>query len=128
MHQAMQEQEARYGRIVRTISTVRLAVDASRADQLEDEQGGLGDTLKVIVRRTLPCPRYLRYHEQHLQRFLSRLGAYPPRSPPPLQHRHGRHRELGNALCMGFNCGCLAPAAAGHDIIVCKSWNDAPMI
>lgn len=79
VHQAMEEQEARYGRIVRTISTVRLAVDASRADQLEAESGGLGDTLKAIVRRTLPCPRYLSFHEHHLQRFLSRLGAYPPR-------------------------------------------------
>ena len=79
VHQTMEEQQARFGRIVRTLSTVRLAVDASRADQLEQEQGSLGDTLKAIVKRTLPCPRYMKFHEHHLQRFLSRLGAYPPR-------------------------------------------------
>ena len=45
----------------------------------EMEEGGVGDTLKAIVKRTLPCPKYTRYHERHLQRFLSRLGAYPPR-------------------------------------------------
>ena len=39
----------------------------------------MGDTLKAIVKRTMPNPKYARYHERHLQRFLSRLGSDPPR-------------------------------------------------
>ena len=104
MHQAMEEQEARYGRIVRSISTVRLAVDASRADQLEDESGGLGDTLKAVVRRTLPCPNYMRYHEHHLQRFLSRLGAYPPRCAS-CKSSEEQKRSLCMRLCVGEKAG-----------------------
>ena len=29
--------------------------------------------------RTMPCPRYVRFHEAHVQRYLSRLKAFPPR-------------------------------------------------
>ena len=58
---------------------VRLDVDATRADEQECEEGGLADTLKAIVRRTMPCPRFVRYHEAHVQRYLSRLKAFPPR-------------------------------------------------
>lgn len=58
---------------------VRLDVDAARAEEQECEEGGLADTLKAIVRRTMPCPRFVRYHEAHVQRYLSRLKAFPPR-------------------------------------------------
>ena len=54
-------------------------VDAERAEELEGEAGGLADTLKAIVRATMPCPRYVRFHEAHVQRYLSRLKAFPPR-------------------------------------------------
>lgn len=59
---------------------VRLDVDAERAEEQEGEEGGLADTLKKIVQRTMPCPRYVRFHEAHVQRYLSRLKAFPPRS------------------------------------------------
>ena len=49
----------------------------------EMEEGGMGDTLRAIVQRTMPNPKYARYHERHLQRFLSRLGADPPRCVIP---------------------------------------------
>ena len=61
---------------------VRLDVDAARAEEQECEEGGLADTLKAIVRRTMPCPRFVRYHEAHVQRYLSRLKAFPPRCTP----------------------------------------------
>lgn len=67
------------GKMLRSRSSVRLSVDASRADTLETEEGGLGSTLKKIAESTTPSPSYSRYHEAHLQRLLSRLGAYPPR-------------------------------------------------
>ena len=66
-------------KMMRSRSSVRLSVDASRADTLETEEGGLGSTLKLIAESTTPSPNYARYHEAHLQRLLSRLGAYPPR-------------------------------------------------
>ena len=66
-------------KMMRSRSSVRLSVDASRADTLETEEGGLGSTLKLIAESTTPSPSYARYHEAHLQRLLSRLGAYPPR-------------------------------------------------
>lgn len=46
------------------------------------EEGSLGDTLRKIVDMTLPSPRYSRYHEAHLQRYLSQLGAHPPQYAP----------------------------------------------
>ena len=49
------------------------------AEEQELEQGGLADTLKEIVGRTMPSPRYVRFHEAHVQRYLSRLKAFPPR-------------------------------------------------
>ena len=61
---------------------VRLDVDAERAEEQELEKGGLADTLREIVERTLPSPRYVRFHEAHVQRYLSRLKAFPPRCIP----------------------------------------------
>ncbi len=58
---------------------MRLDVDAKRAEEQECEHGGLADTLKAIVRRTMPCPRFVKYNEAHVQRYLSRLKAFPPR-------------------------------------------------
>ena len=69
---------------------VRLDVDATRAEEQECEEGGLADTLKAIVRRTMPCPRFVRYHEAHVQRYLSRLKAFPPRCAP-CSARHYMH-------------------------------------
>ncbi|KAK9826861.1 hypothetical protein WJX81_001210 [Elliptochloris bilobata] len=77
---AMEAQERNLGRITRSLSGVRLDVDAARAEEQECEEGGLADTLKAIVRRTMPCPRFVKYHEAHVQRYLSRLKAFPPRS------------------------------------------------
>ena len=62
---------------------VRLDVDAERAEEQELEKGGLADTLKEIVARTMPSPRYVRFHEAHVQRYLSRLKAFPPRCGRP---------------------------------------------
>ena len=62
-------------------------VDAERAEEQELENGGLADTLKEIVGQTMPSPRYVRFHEAHVQRYLSRLKAFPPRcgwQPPSL--------------------------------------------
>lgn len=56
-----------------------MQVDAERADE-QLEEDSLAHTLKEIVKRTLPCPRYARYFEMHLQLYLSRMGNYPPRS------------------------------------------------
>ena len=42
-------------------------------------EGGLAETLTQIVNVTQPSPRFVRYHEHHLQRHLSLLGAYPPK-------------------------------------------------
>lgn len=65
-------------------------VDAERAEEQEGEAGGLADTLKAIVSRTMPCPRYVRFHEAHVQRYLSRLKAFPPRCAHGL-HPCGHH-------------------------------------
>lgn len=62
---------------------MRLDVDAERAEEQELEQGGLADTLREIVGRTMPSPRYVRFHEAHVQRYLSRLKAFPPRYQAP---------------------------------------------
>ncbi len=42
-------------------------------------EGGLAETLTQVVNVTQPSPRFVRYHEHHLQRHLSLLGAYPPK-------------------------------------------------
>ena len=78
VHQTIRSQEKNPGNIVRSVTSIRLGVDAERADE-QDSEEGLADTLKEIVKRTVPSPLYAKYHEQHLQRFLSRLGAYTPR-------------------------------------------------
>ncbi len=75
----MAAQSKSSGKMMRSRSSVRLSVDASRADSLESEEGGLASTLKAIAESTTPSPSYARYHEAHLQRLLSRLGAYPAR-------------------------------------------------
>ena len=46
VHQAMAAQERQHGRILRSASSVRLGIDASRADE-QDSEGGLAETLKV---------------------------------------------------------------------------------
>ncbi|KAL0054928.1 hypothetical protein WJX82_004665 [Trebouxia sp. C0006] len=79
VHQTIRSQEKNPGNLVRSVTSIRLGVDAERADE-QDAEEGLADTLKEIVKRTVPSPLYAKYHEQHLQRFLSRLGAYTPRS------------------------------------------------
>ena len=78
VHQTIASQKGNTGNLVRSITSIRLGVDAERADE-QDSEEGLADTLKEIVKRTTPSPLYAKYHEQHLQRFLSRLGAYTAR-------------------------------------------------
>lgn len=79
VHQTIASQKGNTGNLVRSVTSIRLGVDAERADE-QDSEEGLADTLKEIVKRTTPSPLYAKYHEQHLQRFLSRLGAYTARS------------------------------------------------
>jgi len=64
--------------MLRSISTVQRMVDAQRADEMSGE-AGLAATLQQITDATMPAPRYVKYHERHLQRHLSLLGNYPPR-------------------------------------------------
>lgn len=78
VHAKMMEEGRKEGHLSRTLSTVKLAVDAQRADAMDGE-GGLAETLRQIVAVTSPSPRFLKYFEHHLQRHLSLLGAYPPR-------------------------------------------------
>lgn len=84
VHQTIRSQEKNPGNIVRSVTSIRLGVDAERADE-QDSEEGLADTLKEIVKRTVPSPLYAKYHEQHLQRFLSRLGAYTARQASCIQ-------------------------------------------
>ena len=79
IHQQIAAQERNPTHLVRSVTSIRLGVDAERADEQESEEG-LADTLKEIVTRTAPPPIYSKYHALHLQRFLSKLGAYTPRS------------------------------------------------
>ncbi|KAL3149277.1 Tetratricopeptide repeat protein 37, variant 2 [Trebouxia sp. C0010 RCD-2024] len=79
VHQTIAAQGKNPGNLIRSVTSIRLGVDAERADE-QDHEEGLADTLKEIVKRTVPSPVYAKYHEQHLQRFLSKLGAYTPRS------------------------------------------------
>lgn len=83
VHQTITAQNKNPGNIVRSVTSIRLGVDAERADE-QDHEEGLADTLKEIVKRTVPSPVYAKYHEQHLQRFLSKLGAYTPRQASSL--------------------------------------------
>ncbi|BDA46664.1 probable tetratricopeptide repeat protein 37 at C-terminar half [Coccomyxa sp. Obi] len=108
VQRAMEEQEQRSGRITRTISGVRLDVDAERAEELEGEEGGLADTLKAIVQRTMPCPRYVRFHEAHVQRYLSRLKAFPPRSSARNEKRMEALRECVRMITANAG-GCTTP-------------------
>lgn len=78
VHQQIAAQERQPNHLVRSVTSIRLGVDAERADEQESEEG-LADTLKAIVKRTAPNPIYSKYHAQHLQRFLSKMGAYTPR-------------------------------------------------
>ena len=84
VHQTITAQSKNPGNIVRSVTSIRLGVDAERADEQDNEEG-LADTLKEIVKRTVPSPVYAKYHEQHLQRFLSKLGAYTARQASSLQ-------------------------------------------
>lgn len=78
VHQQIAGQERNPSHLVRSVTSIRLGVDAERADEQESEEG-LADTLKAIVKRTAPNPLYSKYHALHLQRFLSKMGAYTPR-------------------------------------------------
>lgn len=82
VHTKMMEEGGKPRHLSRTLSTVQRAVDAQRANAMEAE-GGLAQTLQQIVSVTSPSPRFLKYFEQHLQRHLSLLGAYPPKYAPP---------------------------------------------
>ncbi|EIE19817.1 hypothetical protein COCSUDRAFT_83558 [Coccomyxa subellipsoidea C-169] len=108
VQKAMEEQEQRFGRLTRTISGVRLDVDAERAEEQEAEEGGLADTLKSIVQRTIPNPRYVRFHEAHVQRYLSRLKAFPPRSAARNEKRMEALRECVRMI-MANAGGCTTP-------------------
>ncbi|KAK9918866.1 hypothetical protein WJX75_007651 [Coccomyxa subellipsoidea] len=108
VQKAMEEQEQRFGRITRTISGVRLDVDAERAEEQEGEEGGLADTLKAIVLRTIPNPRYVRFHEAHVQRYLSRLKAFPPRSAARNEKRMEALRECVRMITANAG-GCTTP-------------------
>ncbi|CAK0785762.1 hypothetical protein CVIRNUC_008973 [Coccomyxa viridis] len=105
---AMQEQERQFGRMTRSISGLRLDVDAERAEEQELEQGGLADTLKEIVGRTMPSPRYVRFHEAHVQRYLSRLKAFPPRSSARNDKRMEALRECVRMITTSAG-GCTTP-------------------
>lgn len=70
-------------------------MDAARAEEQECEEGGLADTLKAIVRRTMPCPRFVKYHEAHVQRYLSRLKAFPPR-------RVQKEKKTAHCACLAL--------------------------
>ena len=68
---------------------------SQRADEMSGE-GGLARTLQEITDATMPAPRYVKYHERHLQRHLSLLGNYPPRCRPPT--RSAPETALGRSL------------------------------
>ncbi len=106
VHQTIRSQEKNPGNLVRSVTSIRLGVDAERADE-QDAEEGLADTLKEIVKRTVPSPLYAKYHEQHLQRFLSRLGAYTPRYASYL---------LGSRIQPSVLMSCPSQAAVLHDV------------
>ena len=72
--------DASTGGLTRSSSRLRLVADAEAAAAAVSTDGGYGDTLRAVVALTRPCPRYAKYHEAHLQRYLSALGAHAPRS------------------------------------------------
>ncbi|KAK9814721.1 hypothetical protein WJX72_010484 [[Myrmecia] bisecta] len=105
VHDRMVAEERTHGRILRTVSAVRLVVDAERSDQLHTEHDGLADTLKAIVRQTNPGPRYVKYHEHHLQRYLSSMGNYPPRSAA----RNNKRIEAMKECVRMITTSCCTP-------------------
>lgn len=114
VHQTITAQSKNPGNIVRSVTSIRLGVDAERADEQDNEEG-LADTLKEIVKRTVPSPVYAKYHEQHLQRFLSKLGAYTARQassglwlyPAILQAVRKPVRKEHCNCCWHHDCPCL---------------------
>ena len=94
--------------VTRSVSRLRLQVDAERAELEVSTDGGYGETLRAIVALTLPCPRYSRYHEAHLQRYLSALGAHPPRSTARADARQAALAECVRAVTTSAG-GCCTP-------------------
>jgi len=94
--------------VTRSVSRLRLQVDAERAEAEVSSDGGYGETLRAIVALTLPCPRYSRYHEAHLQRYLSALGAHPPRSTARADARQAALAECVRAVTTSAG-GCCTP-------------------
>ncbi len=94
--------------VTRSVSRLRLQVDAERAEAEVSSEGGYGETLRAIVALTLPCPRYSRYHEAHLQRYLSALGAHPPRSTARADARQAALAECVRAVTTSAG-GCCTP-------------------
>ena len=81
--------------LTRSSSRLRLVADAEAAAAAVSTDGGYGDTLRAVVALTRPCPRYAKYHEAHLQRYLSALGAHAPRSAA----RSRRARARAGRVC-----------------------------
>ena len=94
--------------VTRSVSRLRLQVDGERAEAEVSSDGGYGETLRAIVALTLPCPRYSRYHEAHLQRYLSALGAHPPRSTARADARQAALAECVRAVTTSAG-GCCTP-------------------
>ena len=90
------------------VTRVRLQVDAERADAQVSTDGGLGETLRAIVALTAPTPKYARYHAAHLQRYLSALGAHPPRSVARADARSAALEECVRAIVAAPG-GCTTP-------------------
>jgi len=90
------------------VTRVRLQVDAERAESQVTTDGGLGETLRAIVALTAPTPRYARYHAAHLQRYLSALGAHPPRSVARADARSAALEECVRAITAAPG-GCTSP-------------------
>lgn len=100
-------------------------MDAERAEEQELEKGGLADTLKVIVGHTMPCPRYVRFHEAHVQRYLSRLKAFPPRcgGAPSLHLMSGFRMRNKTTSCCTLMIGL---SMLGRE--VSSAWRQAPSL
>jgi len=48
----------------------------------------------------MPCPRFVKYHEAHVQRYLSRLKAFPPRCAAARGARRGERGRCAR-VCSG---------------------------
>mmetsp|Transcript_3540 Transcript_3540/g.10271 ORF Transcript_3540/g.10271 Transcript_3540/m.10271 type:complete len:1007 (-) Transcript_3540:744-3764(-) len=107
VHTKMMEEGGKPRHLSRTLSTVQRAVDAQRANAMEAE-GGLAQTLQQIVSVTSPSPRFLKYFEQHLQRHLSLLGAYPPKSAARQEKRLAALRTC-KSMIEATRGGCCTP-------------------